>query len=291
MSDYLTTKELARLLRINERKVYDLAASGEIPCSRAMGKLLFPRRAVDAWLARHGSGFATAEVTQRANVFLGSHDPLLDWALGESRCGLATFFDGSHDGLARFAAGEGIATGLHIHDAEAEDWNLPIVRGRFAGERVVLVEWAWRERGLIVGTEKEGEITVLADLAGRRVARRQAAAGSEGLFEHLLAEAGLSRTDLVSTAPLRGENEAVLAVFEGQADAAFGLRTLASRYRLAFVPLVRERFDLLVDRRAWFEPPFQRFLAFCRSPAFPARAEEMGGYDVSGLGRVLFNGA
>ena len=52
-----------------------------------------------------------------------------------------------------------------------------------------------------------------------------------------------------------------------------------------------ERFDLLVDRRAWFEPPFQRFLSFCRSPAFPARAEEMGGYDVTGLGRVLFNGA
>ena len=46
---------------------------------------------------------------------------------------MATFFDGSHDGLARFAAGEGIATGLHIHDAEAEDWNLPIVRERFAG--------------------------------------------------------------------------------------------------------------------------------------------------------------
>lgn len=291
MSDYLTTKELARLLRIKERKVYDLAASGKIPCSRAMGKLLFPRRAVDAWLARHGSGFATSEVTQRANVFLGSHDPLLDWALGESRCGLATFFDGSHDGLARFADGEGIATGLHIHDADAKDWNLPLVRDRFAGERVVLVEWAWRERGLIVGEDSVGKITGLTDLAGRRVARRQAGAGSEGLFDHLLAEAGLGRDELDSTALLRNESEAALAVFEGKADAAFGLRTLASRYRLAFVPVVRERFDLLVDRRAWFEPPFQRLLAFCRSAAFSARAEEMGGYDTSDLGRVLFNGA
>jgi len=31
------------LLRITERKVYDLAATGKVPCSRAMGKLLFPR--------------------------------------------------------------------------------------------------------------------------------------------------------------------------------------------------------------------------------------------------------
>jgi excisionase family DNA binding protein len=291
MSDYLTTKELARLLRIKERKVYDLAASGEIPCSRAMGKLLFPRRAVDAWLARHGAGFADAEVARRANVFLGSHDPLLDWTLGESRCGLATFFDGSHDGLARFAAGEGIATGLHIYVVESEDWNLPLVRDRFAGERVVLVEWAWRERGLIVSGDVAGKIAGLADLKGRRVARRQAGAGSEGLFDHLLAQAGLGRGELDPTVPLRSESEAALAVFEGKADVAFGLRSLATRYRLAFVPVVRERFDLLVERRAWFEPPFQRFLAFCRSTAFTARAEEMGGYDISGLGRVLFNGA
>ena len=52
---YLTTRELASLLRIKERKVYDLAASGQIPCSRAMGKLLFPRKAIEAWIAGGGS--------------------------------------------------------------------------------------------------------------------------------------------------------------------------------------------------------------------------------------------
>ena len=43
MTEYMTTKELADFLRIKQRKVYDLAATGRIPCSRAMGKLLFPR--------------------------------------------------------------------------------------------------------------------------------------------------------------------------------------------------------------------------------------------------------
>ena len=46
MEQYLTTKELAELLRLKERKVYDLAAAGEVPCTRATGKLLFPRDAV-----------------------------------------------------------------------------------------------------------------------------------------------------------------------------------------------------------------------------------------------------
>ena len=54
--------------------------------------------------------------------------------------------------------------------------------------------------------------------------------------------------------------------------------------------LLRERFDILVNRRDWFEPPFQRFLHFCASAAFQRRADELGGYDVSGFGRVHFNG-
>ncbi|HIC80349.1 MAG TPA: DNA-binding protein, partial [Kiloniellaceae bacterium] len=40
---FLTTKEVAELLRVKERKVYDLSAEGEIPCRRVTGKLLFPR--------------------------------------------------------------------------------------------------------------------------------------------------------------------------------------------------------------------------------------------------------
>ncbi|MEP3304507.1 MAG: helix-turn-helix domain-containing protein, partial [Roseibium sp.] len=42
---YLTTRELADLIRVKERKVYDLAATGDVPHSRATGKLLFPRDA------------------------------------------------------------------------------------------------------------------------------------------------------------------------------------------------------------------------------------------------------
>ena len=50
MSEYLTTKELAELLRIKERKVYDLVHQGAIPCSRRAGKWLFPRELVDRWM-------------------------------------------------------------------------------------------------------------------------------------------------------------------------------------------------------------------------------------------------
>lgn len=286
--EYLTTKEVAELLRIKERKVYDLAASGDIPCTRALGKLLFPRTALDAWLARHGSG-DTGTPAVFPTVFLGSHDPLLEWALRESGSGVATYFDGSLDGLDRFAKAEGIATGLHIYDSDTDDWNVPTVRTRFAGKPVVLVEWAWRERGLIVPAGNPNNIEGIADLKGMRLVPRQSQAGSQILLEHQLAEAGLTKGAVTLVHASRTETDAALAVLEAQADAAFGLLCVAKQYRLDFVPVVRERFDLLVWRSEWFEEPFQRFLELCRSGAFAERVETMPGYDVSGLGRVLYN--
>jgi excisionase family DNA binding protein len=290
MSEYLTTKELAELLRIKERKVYDLAASGEVPCSRAMGKLLFPREAVNAWLIQRSSGLEGLTPRPLPNVFLGSHDPLLDWALRQSQCGIATYFDASLDGIARFARREGIATGLHIYDAEQDDWNTPIVRERCGTRPVVLVEWAKRRRGLILGDKLETPVTSVAALKGRRVVPRQAEAGAHSLFLHILQGAGLTADDLDLMPPARTEVDAALAVLEGKAEATFGLAVLAAQYRLPFLPVMEERFDLAVDRRAWFEPPMQRFLDFCRSEAFLARARELEGYDVSDFGTVHYNG-
>lgn len=290
MPEYLTTKELAELLRIKERKVYDLAAAGEVPCSKAMGKLLFPRDAVNAWLAQNSSGVEGLTRAPLPTVFLGSHDPLLEWSLRESGSGIASFFDGSFDGLDRFANAEGIATGLHIFDREAGDWNVPAVRRRFANEPVVLVEWAWRERGLVVAAGNPNKIRTVGDLDGLRVVPRQAEAGSQVLLDHLVAEAGLAPGALQFVRPARTETDAALAVLEGQADAAFGLASVAKQYRLDFVPVVRERFDLLVWRRDWFEEPFQKFLALCRGPVFEEHVRGLTGYDASGLGRVHFNG-
>ena len=286
--ELLTTRELADLLRIKERKVYDLAASGSIPCSRALGKLLFPRDAVMAWLASNSSGFDLPGVAHAPAVMLGSHDPLLEWALRESQCTLASYFDGSADGIERFLNHEGIGAGLHLH--ESDGWNVRTVQSRCMAMPVVLVEWARRQRGLIVSNSVSGSVRGIPDLIGRRVVPRQAQAGAQALLLHLLNSAGIAPDQIDFTAPARSESDAVVMITEGKAEAAFGLQALADQFNLPFVPLVQERFDLLISRRAWFEPPMQKLLAFCRAPAFAQRASEMPGYDIGAFGTVHFNG-
>ncbi len=289
LPSYLTTREVAGLLRIKERRVYDLVASGEIPHSRATGKLLFPREAVLRWIS--GETAPAVPSSARPPVVLGSHDPLLDWALRESGAGLAAYFDGSRDGLDRFAAGEGIAAGSHLREADAGTWNVATVADRFGDDPVVLMEWAWRQRGLIVPAGNPLAIHRVGDLAGRRMTGRQSGAGSRQLLDILLAEAGLDRSAIVFVEPpARDETEAALSVLEGRSDVTFGLQSLAAKLGLDFAPIVEERFDLLIDRRAWFEPPFQTLLAFCRSPTFAEKARELGGYKIAGFGKIHFNG-
>jgi excisionase family DNA binding protein len=284
--DYLTTREVAALLRVRERKVYDLAAAGEIPCRRLIGKLLFPRAEIEAWLA--GS---TARPAPAAGpgVLAGSHDPLLDWAIRESGSGLASFYDGSLDGLDRMAEGGACAAGVHVFDPETGSWNLPAVTQRLGAAPVALVGWATRRRGLILGPRAAAAQGV-ADLAGLRIVRRQAAAGAGLWLDHALAQAGLAGTALWTGALARTETEAAAAVASGEADAAAGLEASARPFGLGFLPLVEEAFDLAVDRRAWFEPPLQRLFAFARTPAFADKARALGGYDLSPSGVVRWNG-
>jgi len=292
MAEFLTTREVAALLRIKERKVYELVSDGAIPVSRATGKLLFPRDMVEAWVRRHVTfRDGTEGLVARPAVVAGSHDPLLDWALRESGSGLATFFDGSLSGLTRLAEGGAVAAGMHIYEADDEDWNRRHLAEAMPGMPVVLVEWAYRSQGLVVPQGNPGNVRRLADLAGRRLIPRQRAAGSHLLLEYLMARDAVDPASVTFLdPPARSEADVALAVAEGKADAGLAVETVARQYRLGFVPLFRERYDLAVWRRDYFEPPLQALLSFARTAASAARAGELGGYDVTGLGTVRYNG-
>ena len=272
---YLTTREVARLLRVRERKIYDLAASGSIPCHRITGKLLFPRRELLAWV----EGPAAAA---RPAVLAGSHDPLLEWAVRQSECGLATLCNGSLDGLDRFAGRQAAVTGLHLRDASG--WNLAAVEARDLAD-AVLIAWAKRTRGLLF--PESTPIRDFAALRGRRVAIRQPGSGAAVLFDRLLRAAEMSPDDIRMPAEYaRSESDAAAAVAAGEADATLGLQAMADRFRLGFQPLMEEEFDLLVDRRAYFTEPVQRLLAFAGGPAFRERADRLGGYGLAETGSV-----
>ena len=277
---YLTTREVAALLRVRERKIYDLAAAGEIPHRRITGKLLFPRAELMDWAGLGAEG----ALSERPMVLAGSHDPLLEWAVRESGSGLATILNGSADGLQRFVDRGAALAGIHFH--EGGEWNVATVEGwRLVG--CVLLEWAVRARGLILSEEVGDSVTCVADLRGMRVAMRQEGAAAATLFEELLREAGVKETEVVRLAtPAWTESDAAAAVAAGEADAALGIEAMARQFDLPFRLLVLERFDLVVDRRAYFTDPVRALLDFAAGKAMKEKAKAMGGYVLSETGKV-----
>ncbi len=288
MPQYLTTRELADLLRIGERKAYDLASSGEIPCVRAMGKLLFPKAEIIAWLNASRSGPQVAE-PPLPPIVAGSHDPLLDWALRESGSGLATYYDGSFDGLNRLADRSAQAAALHIH--EPDGFNIQSLHDTMGEAPVILYQIALRQRGLLLAPSVSG-ISGFQDLKGRRIILRQDSAASQRLFDAQLSAHKLTRSDL-NTLPVcaRTEEELATALRDGKAEVGFGLGALSRPNGLSFVPTHPERLDLAIWRRAVFEPPMQTLTQFLQSQRFKERAAELGGYDLTDLGQIHHNGA
>jgi excisionase family DNA binding protein len=292
MPDVLTLREAAAYLRLSERSLYELARNRRLPAAQLGGKWLFPRAQLERWLAAQADSPEAAHRLDPPLILGGSHDPLLDWAVRQSGCGLALRTGGSLDGLAAVARGEAVAAAIHLLDPDTGAFNEPAAREALAGRGIVGITWAWREQGLIVPPGNPRGLAAVADLArpGVRVAGRQPRAGSHVLLTHLLTEAGVRLEQVAFLAePALSEDEVAAAIAEGRADAGFGIRAEAAARGLGFVPLIRERFDLVMERRHYFGEAVQRLLAFARTDLFAARAARMGGYGLAATGGVAFN--
>jgi len=292
MPEYLTTSEVADLLRIKERKVYDLAATGDMPCSKAIGKLLFPREQLVAWIAQNSENTITQPSTSLAttpNVLLGSHDPLLEWAIRESQSGLATLLDGSQDGLRRFNNNEGVIVGIHLHNHESDSWNVDAVKKECGQAPAVVMEWAKRQRGFILANGMLANVNSIHDIAKLSLIPRQEDAGAQKLLLALLNENDIDASTLSFCAAARTETDIATAIRAGTAQAGFGLATIAKSHQLDFFPVLEERFDLLINRKQYFERAVQKLLRLTKTDLFKERANTLGGYNVEQLGTIHYN--
>jgi putative molybdopterin biosynthesis protein len=301
-SRLLTVAEAARYLRLNPRSVYLLAQRGAIPASRVTGKWLFPVHLLDEWLeqsARERTGATPARrrpAAPAAGLFLaGSDDPALELlsdalAPTAARPMLFTATLGSLGGLEALAQGRADVAASHLFDPASGEYNLPHVRRYLPDRPAVLVNLFHRELGLIVWTGNPRKLGALADIArrGLRFVNRQPGSGTRAFVDHGLTEAGVNPAQVAGYKDGVSTHWAVgLRVLRAEADVGVTTRAIAVALSLGFVPLRRDRFDLVVPKDVFFRPPVQALLEAIRSGRFRQGLERLGGYDVTDSGRVL----
>jgi excisionase family DNA binding protein len=291
MQELLTTDEAASYLRLSERKLYELVAAGAVPCSKVTGRWLFPKAALDRWVASGLSNTLKSLQESPPPIVGGSTDPLLEWALRESGSGLASLPEGSEAGLRRLARREVMLAAIHLHsqDDSGGSANIDAVSQAPGLNDVVVIAFARREQGLLVAPGNPHGIGTIAQIAGTglRLARRQEGAGAQLLLLTLLAQAKIELRDLtfMKSACATGSDLAQ-AIRAGHADCGIATRAVAQTAGLDFVPLVWENFDLVLRHRDYFLPGPSALVGFARSDRFRQRAAELDGYDLSVCGAI-----
>ena len=78
------------------------------------------------------------------------------------------------------------------------------------------------------------------------------------------------------------------AVARGEADLALGNEKGAMQVRgIEFIPLQRERYELVVAKAEWEELRWQAVLEILQSRSFQAELRGLGDYDVSETGQII----
>lgn len=291
MPELLTTDEAAEYLRLSERKLYELVANREVPCSKVTGRWLFPRAALDRWVSAGLIAHATLAQVTAPPIVGGSHDPLLEWALRESNSGLASLPEGSEEGLRRLTKGDVMIAAIHLHrlDGDDETANLETVADAAGLHDAVVIAFARREQGILVAPDNPLGLGDMASIATSRarMAQRPAGAGAQLLLLALLARAGIALDDVRLAKPAFPTGPDIAqAIRAGQIDCGIATRSVARSAGLDFLPLAWERFDLVMRQRDYFMKGPQALFDFMRQAGFRDRAGELGGYDVSDAGVV-----
>ena len=232
---------------------------------------------------------------ERTIVVIGSHDLALDLLssfLQRTAPGyrLSSANVGSYGGLVALKRGEAHLAGSHLLDESTGEYNLSFIRQVLPDVEVVLVNLSYRDQGLIVPRGNPKAIRVLEDLARTdvRFVNRQRGSGTRVLLDYELgrrriqpdAVRGYEREEFTHMA-------VAAAVMSGAADVGLGILAAARALDLEFVPLMRERYDLVIPQVYYESALLRPVLGVIRSSDFQAAMKGLGGYGIEDTGKVM----
>lgn len=227
-------------------------------------------------------------------VILGSDDLALDLLARRLREDAAapdvvTIAMGSLEGLIALRHGLGHVAGCHLLDPDTGEFNLSYARALFPGRALMLVTLAHRRQGLILPPGNPRGYASLEDVVrdGARLVNRNRGSGTRVWLDRLLDRAGVERSEVPGyDTEVYTHEQAAHAVADGLADAALGIYAAAAARGLAFVPLIEERYDLVMPRKLYESELLAPLLHLLHDEGFKQAVDGLGGYGTWEMGAV-----
>ncbi len=194
----------------------------------------------------------------------------------------------SERALEAVARGHVHVAGAHLTDERTGEPNAARVKALFPDRAMALVTLAHWEEGFVVRPGNPLKLRSGRDLTPRlRVIDRDVGTGAHALLQKVARQAKvpLSRLHLLERVAA-GHMEVAQAVAMGAADVGIAIEAAAIAHGMDFVPLAKERFDLVLPAERLGEAPFRRVVELLQSTLFRRELESLGGYDTKETGEV-----
>jgi len=297
---FLSTKQVAELLDVNEKMIYTLVAEKGLPATKVTGKWLFPRHLVEQWLENqtinYPDSLGSLPPYHGLLIIVGSNDILLDRIISLfnrlHKDHVAVFGNvGSMGGLKALGSDLCHVASSHLLQEDEQEYNFDFARKELKGKSPVLVNFCRREQGLLAAKGNPKKISHVSDLGhpGIKIANRPEGTGTRLLLDRELERAGLKGSQIEGyQQEFRSHLDVAMEVFSGRIDASLAIRPVANLMGLDFIPLRWERYDLLISKEHFFEQGVQLFLGLLHEPQFREMAEKLDGYDLSLCGKMVF---
>lgn len=232
-------------------------------------------------------------------VCIGSHDNALDLLANilkkrYPRFSLSSAHVGSMGGLISLKKGEAHLAGTHLLDEETGEYNVPYIRKILSSKKTVLLNLVYREQGLLVPKGNPKNIRGFEDLTRDDVVfvNRQPGAGTRLLTDKCLRELSINPGDIKGYEREEYTHMGVAsAVLTGVADTGLAILASAVALGLDFIPVAKERYDLAIPRDFYETEMLQCLLKIIREDSeFREMVIGLGGYDISDMGKVMYEG-
>jgi putative molybdopterin biosynthesis protein len=223
----------------------------------------------------------------------GSHDLIIDLlatALKEHNplMNLSSAHLGSMGGIAAIGRGQAHLAGVHLFDPETASYNIPYIKKILPDQKLHLVNLVYRMQGWIVPKGNPDRVEKIQHLAENNLSfiNRQRGAGTRLLFDHLLQKAEINPGSIHGYE--REEHthlNVAAAIAAGTAQVGLGILPAAKAFDLDFIPLVEERYDLLMSDSFYNSAEAKTLLEIICDPVFKKKVEAMGGYSMRDAGK------
>jgi putative molybdopterin biosynthesis protein len=228
-------------------------------------------------------------------IIIGSHDLILDVLKNELQTNfpefrLASFHTGSMGGLLALKQRITHMATSHLLDIESGEYNFPYIERILAGYKLVIVNMAYRQQGFMVQKGNPKDILAIKDLirSDVRLINRQKGSGTRVLLDYLLSKKNINSNDIKGYQQEEFTHLMVAsAVSNKRVDVGLGIFSAAKAFDLDFVPLIKERYDLIIPEKYFNSPGIEAILKIIKTDSFKKQVNELGGYDLNHCGEVL----